>query len=354
MRIGRATSNFLIRKGPCRLVSEGLICLALAHNEARILPDFLDYYRTLGAISFLIVDDCSTDETPEILRKQPDVTVFQPIPGSTYANDKKAWRSELLDKYADNAWCLVPDVDEHFVYMDMEKKSLHQLIRELEREGAQALLTIMVDMYTNKPLSDHVYTGGGLLSAFPLFDGPAPYPLGYHRLLESRRHRQKYPCPEFTIGGGMRDRLFFSEASDASVVQRYLMNRFSNVGRPLNPESLDRISNYFTRCMLRRTHSRSNMAKLGLLYWQKGMSFSGGAHAVTRKLILSESTAAFLHFKFTQGMRGLRYVAERGQHTRGGLFYDLLLNKPELLSRSPVCETTQTYRNSASLAGIIR
>ena len=344
----------LIRKGPDKTVPYGVPCVVLAHNEAHILPDFLSHYRSLGPISFLMVDDHSTDATPDILRRQPDVTVFHPVPGSVYASDKAAWQSQLLDMHADDAWCLVSDIDEHFVYRCMERKSLRQLIRELEREGAEALVTIMVDMYADKPLHDHVYTGGGLLPAFPLFDGPASYPFGYHLWFRSRRYRQRFPSPQFRVKGGMRRRLFFDRVADASSVQRYLLDHFSHPGRPLNPKLLDRLLNYVTRRMAKRLAAGVELGKLGLLRWRKGMRLSGGAHSVNRRIVVSESMAAFLHFKFTQGTHGLRYLADRGQHANGSVYYKEILKRSDLLSRSPVCEITRMYRDSGSLAGIIR
>jgi hypothetical protein len=143
-------------------------CVALCHNERNILKDFLEHYRSLAKIAFLIVDDRSTDGSREFLLQQPDVTLFQPIPGSTYREHKRYWRQELLDAYSDGKWCLAPDIDEHFVYLGMENKPLPDLITEIEREGAEAMCAFMLDMYADKPLADHVYSGGGGGAAFGL------------------------------------------------------------------------------------------------------------------------------------------------------------------------------------------
>ena len=302
---------------------------------------------------FLIVDDRSTDETLKILRQQSDVTVFQPVKGSNYSSDKAIWRSELLDKYGDNAWCLVPDIDEHFVYDGMERKSLLRLIEELEREGSDALATIMIDMYADKPLIDHVYTGGGLLHHFPCFDGPAPHEYGYCLWLNGRRGRRKFPTPEYLCSGGMRERLFFGKYLDSSRLQRYFINHFSHLDRPLNPGKVELVRDIITRRMIKGLYTLNQM-KLGLLRWRKGMRFSGGAHRVSEKLRLSESIAAFLHFKFTQGVYRLQYNADRGQHTEKGIFYKSKVKQPDILARSPVCEATKKYQDTSSLVGIIR
>ena len=65
---------------------------------------------------------------------------------------------------------------------------------------------------------------------------------------------------------------------------------------------------------LRKGPSRSlDLSKLALIKWRAGMQFSGGTHAVSRKLRLSERRGALLHYKFTRGAEGILYIAARGQ-----------------------------------------
>lgn len=55
-----------------------LACVALTHNEMRILPEFLAHYRRLGVDRFFLVDDHSTDGSRDYLMAQDDVTLYEP------------------------------------------------------------------------------------------------------------------------------------------------------------------------------------------------------------------------------------------------------------------------------------
>lgn len=350
------TSSYLKRVGAEKQRAGSIPCIALLHNEKNILPDFLEHYRSLGDVAFFIVDDRSDDGSRELLEQQPDVTLFEPREHSTYREHKREWRSELLDTYADDHWVLVPDLDEHFVFPGMETLDLGALIALLEREGAEALLTIMVDMYADKPLSGHHYEGGGLLEAFPYFDADTDPVSGYRLLPPATRFLKKYPTPPILAFGGMRDRLFFSRSSAAAGYKALLLRKFAHMKRPLNPGPLDRIMNNLTRRTTRSLFSSEPFvcSKIGLLKWGRGMRFSGGAHALTATLRVSESIAAFLHFKFTKGVAGIEYIANRGQHAGNGVYYKQILDNAEVLQRSPVCESSARFMSPESLAPLIR
>ena len=79
--------------GPDRTADGTVVAIVLVHNEANLLPAFLDHYRAAGAssdgIAFLIVDDRSDDGTADILAAAPDVTVLRPRDNSTYKEHKR-------------------------------------------------------------------------------------------------------------------------------------------------------------------------------------------------------------------------------------------------------------------------
>jgi len=347
-----ANLNFLSRIGPENAVLGSVPCVALVHNEMNILSDFLEHYRSLGIISFLIVDDHSDDGSRDYLLEQNDVTLFSPRKGSTYTKHKRVWRSELLDSYAANLWCLAPDIDEHFVYGNIENKSLANLIEELEFEGAEAFHATMVDMYADKPLSEHKYAGGGLARSFPLFDDAR----GYRMLPAPKRFRRQYPTPFLMVFGGMRERLFIGTGNQPTRLQRYLLDRFAGMEGPINPGPKRRAGALLTRRMTRNlfSHEPFTCTKLPLLKWRKGMGFSGGSHAVSAPLKLSSHSGALLHYKFTRGVTGLNYIAERGQHAGGAIHYRRILEQRELLNLSPVSTYTTCFTDSASLGLLVR
>lgn len=326
-------------------------CVALTHNEMSILPEFLDHYRRLGPVQFVIVDDRSNDGSRQFLLDQRDVTLFEPKPGSTYAEHKRPWRRELLDVFAPDRWCLVPDIDEHLVFKDHETRKLDALISDLEAEGAEALHCIMLDMYADKPLSEHSYDGGGLLAAFPMTDGPQAYAL----LPAPARYRRRYPTPLLLVYGGMRSRLFFSGAAP-SHFQAALMSRFAGLDGPFNPGAFRLGAAKATRRLCRAWLGADpfTSTKLTLLKWRRGLGFSGGSHSVTQHIPVSERAGALLHFKFTKGMGGLRYLADRSQHAGGARYYKRILEARTALMSSPCYDGTLKVTGSASLSGFLR
>jgi len=351
--------KYLTQVGPIKVKSGGVICLALAHNEGRIIAEFLAYYRSFGQVSFLIVDDHSNDGSAEYLKNQPDVTLFQPVAGSSYSRHKKRWRSNLLDSFAENKWCLVPDIDEHFVFLDIEKKPLAKLIDELEQEGSEALFSLMIDMYADKPLKDHFYQPdrkSELRNEFPFFDGQANSPYGYRLMSLPSSFRKKYPTPRVAAYGGLRDRLFSEHKNEMNYVQKLLLRNFAHLRRPINPKGFSTITNALTRLVCKKYFSSNpyNSTKLILIRWQKGLEFSGGAHSVNKKLAISNKISAVLHYKFAGGISRLEYASDRGQHAGGSLLIKRILDEDELLKRSPVYAFTKKYENSHSLSNLLR
>lgn len=347
--------EFLARQSDENITSNSLVCLTLIHNEVNILPDFFDHYRSLGNVNFIIVDDHSTDGSTKYLSKQPDVTLFQPKGGSTYAEHKRVWRRDLMNHYCDDKWCLVPDADEHFVYLDMENKNIHSLIEELEKEGVETILTAMLDMYADKPLNEHLFEGGKLRNSFPYFDDQSSAYMSYRLQKVPRRYLKKYPTPELFFCGGMRERIFYSDFEKMLPIQKWFMRNFMHLGRSLEPSISEKIANSLSKLAIKNLAKADayNNTKLGLIKWRRGARFSGGAHSVNQKFKVSKKRAAFLHYKFTKGVGGLEYVVERGQHAGGSALYKQILEQPELLEELPVFANSKKYKNSSSLAAIL-
>lgn len=335
----------------------GLPLIALAHNEANLIAPFLAHYRALGPVHFIIVDDHSTDGTRAALEAAPDVTLMRPVPGSSYARDKLVWRQELLDRHAAGRWVLLPDLDEHFVFADMEQHGLADYIAALEAEGAEAVLTVMIDMYADLPLAEHLYPRKGaasLAEAFPWFDGPGPAPLGYHFMFNSSKARHKAATPPLSVHGGLRDRLFRVPGLHTGRLALAVLDRVTGLNGAVTPRGAGLLRHHIARKLVRRFFKGAmDMHKVALLRWQPGTAFVG-AHRLREPYRMSESIAALLHYKFTRGTAGLEYVARRGQHFGGARHYHEMLEAGEALARSPVFAGSRRYQGSTSLAGIIR
>ena len=342
----------LIPIGPDRFDPEAMPVAALVHNERNIVGAFLDHYRAICRPTFVIVDDRSTDGTREFLLEQPDVTLLSPRDRSTYGADKAAWRGEPLDRYCAGRWAIVPDIDEHLIFPRMEERSLDAYIAALESEGAEAVVTLMIDMYADEPLADHVFEPDvepSLVQRFPLFDGQGPLPHGY--MLRRVRRDRAYPTPPVRQSGGMQDRLFAQPFAGLPTWRLRLLDRFSGPDQPIHPGALRRLGQ---RLAERRLPKGPNRTKLGLVKWRAGMRFGGGAHRLDTEIPVSESIAAFLHFVFTRGRAGLEYYVARGQHTNGAEGYQSVLDNRAAMENSPAIASSRRYEGSRSLDGMIR
>ena len=71
-----------------------VLCFVCLRNEAPRLPHFLAHHRALGVRHFLIVDNASTDGTADLLRDQPDVSLWQTggqLQGRRFGMDWLTW-----------------------------------------------------------------------------------------------------------------------------------------------------------------------------------------------------------------------------------------------------------------------
>ncbi len=320
----------------------------MVHNEINILPQFFEHYRAFGPIQFLMIDDRSTDGSRAYLEAQPDVSLFTPRPGSTYRQHKQQWRSEPLDLYAQGRWCIVPDVDEHLVWKNAETRPFTALLADLEQEGVQGLSAVMVDMYCDRPISEHVSTGSPLREDFPLFDDPATDPLAYRSRLPSQSFRGKYPTPTMIITGGMRDRVLMNGRADETALYRTLLRNSIHKFHEPRGMTLARARLVYLLTWRSRALAPLNLTKLPLLKWQKGGKFNGGAHHLNLPLKLSSERAVLMHFPLTRGATGARYTAQRGQHYSQAAYYHLVEDHER---ESPVYIGTKRYTGTKSLQG---
>ncbi|MEM9227707.1 MAG: glycosyltransferase family 2 protein [Verrucomicrobiota bacterium] len=331
---------------------EGLCCMALTHNEGKILPDFLRHYRELGIDHFLIVDDRSTDETADILDASPDVTVFHPADGTSYKEHKRFWRAEVLDTFSAGRWVIVPDIDEHLILPPSAGSRLPNVIEALEAEGADALHATMVDMYRDAPLADHAYSHGKLVEAFPLFDGPD----NYFRLPVPKKNLARYPTPIMMVVGGMRQRVFRPFDLFRGDLLDRTFRRIADIGGSLEPRPAELRKSRLVRLLMqgrvRYSHSY-NMSKIPLLKWRQGLYFHGGAHTLSQRMNLSSMKAALLHFNFASGLSGVERRIARGQHARGSRFYRKMTEQADLLRKSPVFDGTLQYDGPSSLGRLL-
>lgn len=135
--------------------------LALADNEAVVtcvlkngayyLDSFVAYYNHLGFHHIFFLDNGSTDDTVKLARRYGNVTVYESkLPIETY---QAAFKKRLAEMAIQKGWCLDVDIDEFFDYPFSHALSLSKFLEYLNTGNYTAVLTQMLDMFSEKPLA---------------------------------------------------------------------------------------------------------------------------------------------------------------------------------------------------------
>lgn len=149
----------------------GPLLIATLRNEAVRLPYFLDYYRRLGVVHFLMIDNGSTDGSGELLAGQSDVSLWRTDASYKTANYGVDWVNWLLTRHGAGRWILCVDPDEFLVYPHCDTRRLPALTRWLEQAGRESFATLLLDMYSDKPVNQTTYAAGeDPVAAAPFFD----------------------------------------------------------------------------------------------------------------------------------------------------------------------------------------
>jgi len=277
------------------------IAVLVVRNEAPRFPYLLDYYRELGIEHFIVADNRSTDDLPELLSEHVDVSVYRAegeYGRARYGND---WVNALLNRHAVGKWIIYVDADEFLVF-DEARRNIPEVTARLEHSGRKSLQAMMLDMYSHDAPENNVVTEGvDPLTVCHLFD-----PDGYVT---------RYDDPSNTtwIKGGVRGRVFFPDDLWA--------------GPALNKTPLVPWSRRFA--FIKSAHE----------LWPR--SLNGGRHPVH---------AVLLHHKFTSS--SVTKIVEPGlsaQHTSEYAAYS------DVGTRKLVGPSTMEYTSSRDLtaAGLI-
>jgi len=301
----------------------------------------------MGDIQFVVVDDRSTDKTPDILASEPDVTVFAPKQGSTYAKDKRAWRGTLLDGLAEGRWCLSIDADERLIWRGYPQRTISTLLTDMDRKGAKALIATMLDMYTDRPIAEHVAGDSPLFETFDHYDDPLKDPTAYRAALMPRRFRTDFPLPNTMLLGGMRDRLFGDHT--ASPLARWLQRDALRQPRHLPPIRLPLAALAKKLSPARGARPPLNQTKVPLVKWRKGLRYNGGAHHLSQPLKPATEYCVLLHYPITRGTEGINYTVTRGQHAHGSAHYRTIGNRASLDTLNPVYSGTSRLTDLSAL-----
>jgi len=328
--------------------------VAIAKNEELRLADFLRHHRAIGVSRFFIVDNNSTDGTAEILKAQPDVVYF---PSSApFRENKVVWRKAVCDRYLDDRWILALDIDELFVYPGWPEKTLPRFIEECKREGAAAVFAPMVDMYSNRPLSDLDYqAGNSLIEVCPYFDSD-----GYRLAERKGTDLLDFPLPKHVVQGGPRERVFRSEADPhISLFWRMALRHYFGLKQgPTGPFKRKVKRRLWQRLKYILPTRRPTMSKIPLLKWDRGMDMDVGQHLLAKDVTLASAWGTVLHFKYLQDFQEKSAeAAQSGQYFGKSVHYQHYTN---ILNKNPdinfICSHSTEFSGMPSLlkAGLAR
>jgi hypothetical protein len=147
----------------------GLTVVCSIRNGELYLKSFVEHYRKLGVTHFVFLDNGSTDKTIEVCSGIPEGTLLQTsLPYKQYYH---AMTQFLLEKFGQDRWCLVADVDELFDYPYSDFIPIWKFLRYLDAESFDAVYALMLDMFSDQPLLSIVSTPeDSLKEKYPFYD----------------------------------------------------------------------------------------------------------------------------------------------------------------------------------------
>jgi hypothetical protein len=185
------------------------VLITTLRNEAFRLPYFLQYYRGLGVEHFIIIDNQSDDDLHALVRDMDDVSLFVANGSYKAARYGVVWMNHVLSRYCSGKWVVNADPDEFLVFPNQEAGGLPALAKRLQGQGVRALATMMVDMYSPRPIEqNHYRRGQNPLEVCPYFDA-----YGYRETVET-------PLSVKHVRGGPRARMFFERIEVSPMLQK--------------------------------------------------------------------------------------------------------------------------------------
>ena len=133
------------------LSEEDVVVTCLVKNGEFYLEQFIAHYTQLGVRHILLLDNGSTDRTITIARSHPNVSLWSS--SLSVGSHQGLLQRFLTRRTQGRGWCVNADIDEFLAYPGSERISLREFIRYLNSRRFTAVVTQMLDMFADQPLS---------------------------------------------------------------------------------------------------------------------------------------------------------------------------------------------------------
>ena len=148
-----------------------VLLVSCLRNEKSRMAFFCDYYRRLGVNHFLFIDNDSSDGFRDWAKDEIDVSVWHTTASYKSSRFGMNWCNFLLNTYGVGHLCVTVDPDEFLVYPHAESRNLHDLGQHLKDFKRESMSVIMLDAYSDRPLSDTIlHEGEDPFEVCPFFD----------------------------------------------------------------------------------------------------------------------------------------------------------------------------------------
>jgi len=125
----------------------GITAFVTTKDEFKFIPAFLSYYRNLGVEQFIFIDNNSSDQTCEYLKKQSDVVLYTTNNDFAKARAGTDWVQFLMKFWSKNSWCLFVDPDEFIVFPLMNNYGLRGLVKYMDSRNFECMRVFHLDVF---------------------------------------------------------------------------------------------------------------------------------------------------------------------------------------------------------------
>jgi len=160
IREGIVARNVTQLYGPKRIrlnQNEAAVTCVVRNGEFYV-EAFIKHYSEMGFRHIFFLDNGSTDDTISIAKKYNNVSVcVSTLPIDSY---QSFFKRHLAQKSIEGGWCLDADIDELFDYPYSSAISLRDFLDYLNKKHYTAVITQLLDMFSDEPVS-HLASKGG-------------------------------------------------------------------------------------------------------------------------------------------------------------------------------------------------